>query len=60
MFKAVQIIDILNSSKNWEMKWSVHSEKGKFTREVAGNHTIIFRFIANDPKISKYRSCSAV
>ena len=34
MFKAVQIIDILKSSKKWEMKWSVHSEKGRFTREV--------------------------
>ena len=60
MFKTVQIIDILNSSKNREMKWSVHSEKGKFTREVAGNLSVIFRFIANGPKISKYRSCSAV
>ena len=54
------MIDILNSSKNWVMKWLVHSEKGTFTREVAGNHRVIFRFIANDPKISKYRSCSAV
>ena len=60
MFKAVQIIDILKSSKNWEMKWSVHSEKGKFTREVAVNHRVNSSFIANDPKISKYRSCSAV
>ena len=54
------MIVILNSSKNWVIKWSVHSEKGKFTGEVAGSHRVIFRFIANDPKISKYRSCSAV
>ena len=60
MFQAVQIIDILNSSKNWVMKWSVHSEKEEFTKEVARNHRVIFRFIANGPKLSKYRSCSAV
>ena len=35
----VEIIDILNSSKNWVMKWSVYSEKGKFTREVADKHS---------------------
>ena len=45
------------------MKWSVHSEKGKFTREVAGKlckHKVIFKFIENYPKISKYRSLSAL
>ena len=35
-------------------------EKGKFTREVAGKHKVIFKFIENDQKILKYRSCSAV
>ena len=55
MFKTVQVIDILNSSKNWVIKWSVHNEKGKFTREVAGNHKFEI-----DPKISKYRSLSTV
>ena len=36
MVNTVQIINILNSSKNCVMKWSVHSKKGKFTREVVG------------------------
>ena len=26
----MQIVDILNSSKNWVMKWSVHSKKEDF------------------------------
>ena len=30
-------------------------KKGKFTREVAGKLTVIFKFIENHPKISKYR-----
>ena len=37
------------------MKWSVYSEKGKFTLEVAGKHKVIFTLIENYPKISKYR-----
>ena len=36
-------------------------EKGKFTREVANSkYKVIFKFIENHPKISKYRSRSAV
>ena len=34
-------------------------EKGKFTREVAGKYKVIFKFIENHPKMSKYRSRSA-
>ena len=56
----VQTIDIWNSSKNWAMKWSVQGKKGMFTREVAGKHTAIFTLIENYPKISQYRSHSAV
>ena len=57
MFKAVQIISILNSSKNWVMKWSVHSEKVTFTREVAGNQ----RVISNSLQMTqKYQSIEVV
>ena len=35
------------------MKWSVRSEKGKFTRNVADKHKIIFKFIEDYPKISQ-------
>ena len=35
-------MDILNSSKNCVMKWSVNREKGMFTREVAGKHKVFF------------------
>ena len=31
------------------------AKKGKFTREVAGKHKVIFKFIENHPKISKYK-----
>ena len=51
MIDTIQIIDILNSSKNWVIKWSGHSEKGMFTTEVASKHKIIFEFIENYPKI---------
>ena len=57
---TVQITDVLNSSKNWVMKWSDHNEKGKLTRDVAGKYKIIFIFIENYPKKSKYRSRSAI
>ena len=33
---TIQIKFILNNSKKWEVKWSVHSEKGNLTRKVAG------------------------
>ena len=36
------------------------SEKGKFTREVAGKHKVTFTFIENHPKILKYSSCPAI
>ena len=39
------------------IKWSVHSEKGRFTRETAGKHKIIFKFIENDPN---YQSVEVV
>ena len=42
------------------MKWSVHSEKRKFTRKAAGKHRVIIKFIENYLKISKYRSLSAI
>ena len=42
------------------MKWLVHSEKGKLTRKVAGKHKVIIKFIENYPKVSKYRSHSAI
>ena len=42
------------------MKWSFHTEKGTFTREVAGKHKVIFKFIEDYPKILKYRSLSAM
>ena len=29
------------------MKWSVHGEKGKFTRETEGKHKVILKFIIN-------------
>ena len=35
-------------------------EKGKFTREVAGKHKVIFKFIKNYPKIQKNRSRLAI
>ena len=35
-------------------------EKRKFTSEVAGKHKVIFKLIENHPKISKYRSRSAI
>ena len=60
MVNTVQIINILNSSKNCVMKWSVHSKKGKFTREVVGNYKVIFTFIENCPKISIDRRRSAI
>ena len=47
MSDTIQIVDTLNSSKNWVIKWSGHSEKGRFTTEVAGKHKIIFKFIDN-------------
>ena len=40
----------LTSSKNWVMKWSVYTEKGKYTGEVAGKHKVILKFIYNYPK----------
>ena len=46
----MQIIDILNSSKNWVMKWPVHSENGEFTMEAAGKHKVIPKFIEHYPK----------
>ena len=54
MIDTIQIIDILNGSKNWVIKWSGHSEKGTFTTEVAGKHKIIFKFTP------KYESIEAV
>ena len=42
------------------MKWLVHSEKGKQTRDVAGKHKVIIKFTENYPKLSKYRSRSAI
>ena len=54
------MIDILNSSKNWVMLWAVHGDNGKFTWEVAGKHKVIFTFMENYPKLSKYRSCSTI
>ena len=39
------------------MKWSVHSEKGKLTREVAGKHKVIIKVIENYPK---YQSIEVV
>ena len=35
-------------------------EKGKFTKKVAGKYKVIFKFIENHSKISKYRSRSAI
>ena len=32
------------------MKWSLYTEKGKFTREVRGKHKVILKFIENGPK----------
>ena len=43
-------INILKGSKNWMIKWTGHSEKGLFTREVAGKHKIIFKLFENYPK----------
>ena len=40
---TIQIIDILKKTKNWGIKWSIHGEKGKFAREVAGKHKVIFK-----------------
>ena len=50
MINTIQIIDILNDSKYWVIKWSGHSEKGMFTTEVAGKHKVISKFIENYPK----------
>ena len=47
---TILTINVLNNSKNWVMKWSLHRQKGKFTRVVAGKHEIIFEFIKNYPK----------
>ena len=33
-FKVSQVIEILNKSKNWVMKWSVLGETGEFSEEV--------------------------
>ena len=60
MVNTIWTIDILNSSNNWVIKWSVHRGKGKFTRGgggVAGKHKIIFKFIKNYPK---YQSIEVV
>ena len=35
------------------MKWSVHSKKGKCTREAADKHKFILKFIENHLKNSK-------
>ena len=51
---------VLNSAKTWVIKWSIRSEKGKFTREAAGKHKVILKFIENYLKISKYRSLSDI
>ena len=50
MINIIQIIDIVNGSKNWVIKLPGHSEKGTFTIKVAGKHKIIFKFIENYPK----------
>ena len=42
------------------MKFSVHNEKEKFTREAAGKNKVILKFIENYLKISQYRSLSAI
>ena len=42
------------------MKWSLYTETGKLTREVAGKHIVIITLIENYPKISKYRSLLAI
>ena len=42
------------------MQWSLYTEKGKLTRQVRGKHKVILIFIGNTPKISKYRSLSAL
>ena len=56
MINTIQLIDILNGSKNWVIKWSGHIEKGTFTIEVAGKHKIIFNFIENYPKKGKWQN----
>ena len=43
------------------MKWSVHSEMGKFTMEAASKHSYLHLFENNlSPIISKYISLSAI
>ena len=38
-FTVSQIMEILNISKNWVMKWSVLGETGEFSEAVfTGNH----------------------
>ena len=50
----MQIADILNSQKNWVLKWSVHSAKEKLNKKVAGKPKVIFKFIENYLKLSTY------
>ena len=38
-FKVSQIMELLNKSKNWVMKWSVRGETGEFSEGVfTGSH----------------------
>ena len=37
------------------MKWSLYTEKRKFTREVRGKHKVILKFIENDAKNIKVK-----
>ena len=49
-FKVSQIIEILNKSKNWVMKWSVYGKTGEFSKVVfTGSHFNI-RESADDMK----------
>ena len=47
----------MNSSKKWVVKWSVHSEKENFTREVAGKQKVSSHLLKITPK---YRSIEVV
>ena len=48
----------LNSSKNWSMKWSVLSNKIQLSRDVAGQHEVIFKIIKKTNK--KVKVCHSL